>query len=113
MEVLVEVPVVPVSCSASAQVGVPESCLDGRASLFVTGVFYPTEYIRILHLSLRAAALSPLTLPCLFFLRGFLKKTCLPSPCYFSVGQWIAPCQMCIRIICEGLFTGMLLSEQS
>lgn len=67
----------PVSCNATAQVGVTESCLDDRTSPFVTGIFYPTEYIRILHLSLHAA-LSPLPLPCMVFLRGFLKRHVVP-----------------------------------
>lgn len=42
-----------------------------------------------------------------FALHSF-KKT-LSSPCYFSVGQWVALCQMCPQIIGEGLFTRMLL----
>ena len=36
-------------------------------------------------------------------------KKALSSPCYFSVGQWVALCQMCPQIIGEGLFTRMLL----
>lgn len=67
-----------VSCAASAQVGVTESCLNDGTSLFVTGTFYPTEYIRILHLSLRATALLPLTSTCLVFLHGFLKRPVFP-----------------------------------
>lgn len=42
--------------------GATESCLDDHTRLFETGIFYPTEYLQILHLNLHAA-LAPLPLP--------------------------------------------------
>ena len=74
----------PVSCSASAQVGVTESCLGDRTSLLETGVFYPPECIIILHLSPRAAW-SPSPLPCMVFVLGFLKR---PSFQCKELAEW-------------------------
>lgn len=78
----------PASSNASAQVGVTESCLGDHTSLFMTGIFHPTEYIRILHL--RAyAVVAPLPLPYMVFLCGFSKR---PSFLTLLFQHWPGGC---------------------